>query len=177
MVNTFFTDKNPVSSAKNLNYPKLQGKMIIETSQMLAVSLLEQNHYSPIQQFNPKHQSSLWINLSKSNFKWGLLHLEALLDIYDIKYEQPNNYSNSRQLLVICKYLFYELKFKYEELTLPHLAFTKGNEDLKEKYGSSNGTFYVANSFSDAEIAYKEYLSRKSYWQKSYRWFGSTANL
>lgn len=177
MVNVFFSNKNPVISAKNLNYPKLQGKMIIETSQMLAVSLLEQNHFSPIKQFNPKHQSSLWINLSRENFKWGLLHLEALLNIYDKKYNQPTNYINSRELLVICKYLLYELKFKYEELTLPYLAFTEGNEDLKDKHGNSNGNFYVANSFKDAEIAYKTYLSRKNYWNKSYRWFDSTDNL
>lgn len=145
--------------------------MIIETSQMLATSLINQNYFSPIGKFNPKHQSDLWINLSKGNYEWGVLHLEALLNIYDDNYKQLGNYSNSRQLLVICKYLLYELKFSSEEITLPHLAFTAGNEDLKDKYGSSNGKYYVANSFEDAELAYKTYLSRKSYWNSSYRWY------
>ena len=171
MVNVFFSDKNPVISAKNLNYPKLQGKMIIETSQMLATSLINQGFSSPIQKFNPKHPSDLWINLSRSNYRWGIQHLEALISIYDNNYNNLGNYSNSRDLLVICKYLIYDLKFNTEEFTLPHLAFTEGNEDLKIKYGSSNGTYYVSNSIKDAELAYRTYLTRKSYWKKEYKWY------
>lgn len=167
MVNLFFTSISPVTAALNLNYPKLQGKMILETSQMLASTLIKNNVVSPIKQFNPKHPSNLWVNLSKSNYEWSLNHLEALINIYDSKFNKPTNYRNSRLLLDIGKNT--SLKFDTEEFTLPHLAFTKESEDLKIKYGSKYGNYYVANTMEDAVIAYKTYLTRKSYWLSEYK--------
>ena len=81
MVNLFFTSVNPVTAALNLHYAKLQGKMIIETSQMLASSLIRNSVVSPIKQFNPKHPSDLWVNNSRCNYEWSLNHLEALINI------------------------------------------------------------------------------------------------
>lgn len=169
MVNLFFTSINPVTAALNLNYPKLQGKMILETSQMLATSLIRNNVVSPIKTFNPKHPSDLWVNLSRSNYEWSLNHLEALINIYDSKFNKPTSYLNSRLLLDIGKDRLNKLEFNNEELTNPHLAFTKESEDLKPKYGIKTGNYYIANTANDAVVAYREYLTRKSYWLTEYK--------
>lgn len=103
--------------------------MIIETSQMLASSLFNNQIESPIKEFNPKH-----VNLSRTN--------------------NHCSYWNSRLLLDIGKNVLNTLKFTNEEFTLPHLAFTKESEDLKIKYGSKNENYYIANTIEDAVIAY-----------------------
>lgn len=169
MVNLFFTSINPVTAALNLNYPKLQGKMILETSQMLATSLIRNNVVSPIKCFNPKHPSDLWVNLTKANYQWSLNHLEALINIYDSRFNKMGSYCNSRLLLDIGKNVLNQLQFNNEDLTNPHLAFTTESEDLKPKYGTKVGNYYVANNMTDAVTAYREYLTRKSYWLTEYK--------
>lgn len=169
MVNLFFTSINPVTAALNLNYSKLQGKMIIETSQMLATSLIRNKFDSPIKCFNPKHPSDLWVNLTKANYQWTLDHLEALINIYDSRFDKPGSYWNSRLLLRFTKQVIDRLPFEYTELTNPHLAFTTESEDLKPKYGVKTGNYYVANTMNDAVAAYRIYLTRKSYWLTEYK--------
>jgi len=74
-----------VKSAQSLDNLRVV-KMILESCQILSTVLNEQGIPAPYKSFNPKHPSCLWAAESSANFKALIIHTDAMLKEYTVRF-------------------------------------------------------------------------------------------
>jgi hypothetical protein len=168
-MNIFFLHSDPVKAAINLNYPKLQNKMILEGCQLLSATFNLSGLEAPYKTTHKNHPSRLWLDNDKSNIVWLLQHTQALLDIYK---ERSGKEHKCQGVLDWHIENLSELQtVNNKALTLPYLAMGAAEEirvlhSVESKHKEQN--IWLAKSWYNATLAYRSYMQTKDYWQPEY---------
>ena len=172
-MNVFFSSLSPYSCAQNVNFhAKLRNKLILESVQLLFNAARAHGFDVPYKPSYTKHECSLWLLQDYSNFYWLTDHLHALHELYVKDSKKQHKSFTTFNAWYIDNIVDLANTYPVRKLTVPYLAFSEGNEDLERQYGhyvpnpnDKKTPYAVANSFSDATLAYQEYLRRKPYAQ------------
>jgi len=99
VMNIFCLSEDPTEAAQ-MQCDKHVAKMCVEYSQLLAtcfsLSRLAEDDCprtqsgNPRKHFNPKHPSSIWTRLSKSNMRWLIRHATALFDEFELRFNKKH---------------------------------------------------------------------------------------
>ena len=168
-MNIFFLHSNPIKAAANMNYPKLQNKMILEGCQLLSATFNIAGLEAPYKTTHKNHPSRLWLDNDKANIVWLMEHTQALLDIYTARSGKNHkcqgvlNWHNDN---------LSELKMdKDSGLTLPYLAMGAA-PDIRVRFGTEtkheDHDVWLANNWEEAVTAYRGYMQTKDYWLPEY---------
>ncbi len=86
-MNIFVTHHDPVVCAEYLD-DKRVCKMIVESTQMLSAARLYYGLTAPYKMTHANHPCTVWVRTNKSNYRWLLTHLTALLHEYEKRYSR-----------------------------------------------------------------------------------------
>lgn len=168
-MNIFFLHTDPTKAAINLNYPKLQNKMIIEGIQLITATFNLHGIESPYKTTHQNHPSRLWLENDKNNIIWLYQHTQALLDIY---YERNNKQHKCQSVLDWCVDNTYRLDIKSDYvISLPYLAMGAAPE-IRSEHGyeakHEEQNVWLAKTWDNAVAAYRSYMQTKDYWKPEY---------
>lgn len=168
-MNIFFLHTDPVKAAINLNYPKLQNKMILEGCQLLSATFNIAGLEAPYKTTHKNHPSRLWLDHDKENIIWLFQHTWALLDIYKVSSGKTHKCTTVLEWCQDNLYMITSIpKFT---VTLPYLAMgatpeIRSEHSIEVKYGEQN--VWIAKTWDDAILAYRSYMQTKDYWKPEY---------
>lgn len=99
-MNIFVLDKDPAMAARML-CDKHVVKMILETAQMLCTAVHANGHTNtPYRPTHKKHPCTLWVNESKENWDWLVVHGEEMCLEYTRRYGKVHK---SQAVIEWCK--------------------------------------------------------------------------
>ncbi len=80
-MNIFATSSDPVISALDLDDKRVI-KMILESAQMMAVSINLSGGKSPYKTTHKNHPCAIWVRQNRANYWWLFEHYQALCHVY-----------------------------------------------------------------------------------------------
>ncbi len=149
-MNIFYTDKNPRKAAMHLDNKRLI-KMILESCQIMCSVLNQKGLQSPYKSTHLKHPSILWVNESSANFQYLIDYTEALLEIYENKFQKIHK---CKQVLKEIKEIFKEEIFQNHKIT-PIKPAINAPIEIEEHYHLN------ILKFQNPILAYRIFLANK----------------
>lgn len=142
-MNIFFTDKSPLKSAQYLDTKRVI-KMILESCQMLATAINENDGVAPYKSTHKNHPSNVWSRESYENWNWLWYHMVSL----QMEYKRRRGKVHKSFLI----FLKSDIKLQARQL-LPSKGLTK-----KPNCAANESKGVNFKHVDDIYDAYKQYL-------------------